>query len=254
MWSGAGCRPGWPGRPHRPRAGSRRPGPGQPGDGELRAGRVPHRRAGHAGSAGHRLAVGVAARTRHHRRHGAHVRGRGLAVLAAGRGAVAWATAARAGRDRSRAQPAWPAVAFVLAGGTALVTGAHHFQNAWPGTGGTAGHRGLVPAGAAAFGWAATLSVSSYWAHPAALTAFPGPELAWMVLSPLALVGLVGGAVAIVRRQPLPARLLSARPAWRRPPRWPWPVPRWRRVLGVRAGLGRPGCSTRAWSTWPGWA
>ena len=97
----------------------------------------------------------------------------------------------------------------MLAGGTALAVGAHHFQNSWPGTGGTAVHRGLVPAGAAAFSWASTLSVSSYWAHPTALRAFPAPELAWMALSPFALLSVVGGIVAIVRRQRASARLLG---------------------------------------------
>ena len=117
---------------------------------------------------------------------------------------VAWGLLGR-GPRRRMAGPA----GFVLAGGTALVAGAHHFQNSWPGTGGTAVHRGLVPAGAAAFSWASTLSVSSYWAHPAALRAFPAPELAWMALSPLALLSLVGGTVAIVRRQRPSARLLT---------------------------------------------
>jgi len=125
---------------------------------------------------------------------------------------VAWGTAAallgRGTGGGPRGRMAGP-VGFVLAGGTALVAGAHHFQNSWPGTGGTAVHRGLVPAGAAAFSWASTLSVSSYWAHPAALRAFPAPELAWMALSPLALLSLVGGTVAIVRRQRPSARLLA---------------------------------------------
>jgi hypothetical protein len=125
---------------------------------------------------------------------------------------VAWAAAAallRSGTGSATRRRLAGPVAFVLAGGIALVAGAHHFQNSWPGTGGTAVHRGLVPAGAAAFGWASTLSVSSYWAHPAALRAFPAAELAWMALSPLALLSLVGGAVALVRRQRPSARLLS---------------------------------------------
>jgi hypothetical protein len=121
---------------------------------------------------------------------------------------VAWcAGTALLGRGERR-RLAGPAL-FVLAGGAALVAGAHHFQNAWPGTGGTAAHRGLVPAGAAAFSWASTLSVSSYWAHPAALRAFPAAELGWMALSPLALLSLVGGAAVLVRRLRPPARLLA---------------------------------------------
>lgn len=132
-----------------------------------------------------------------------------LLVLAAA--PVAWAAAAallRSGTGRAARRRLAGPVAFVLAGGIALVAGAHHFQNSWPGTGGTAVHRGLIPAGAAAFSWASTLSVSSYWAHPAALRAFPGAELGWMALSPLALLSLVGGTVALVRRLRPSARLL----------------------------------------------
>ncbi|HXW47604.1 MAG TPA: hypothetical protein VEL03_22600, partial [Streptosporangiaceae bacterium] len=49
-------------------------------------------------------------------------------------------------------------------------------------------------------GWASTLSVSSYWAHPALLGRFPAAELAWMALSPLAAAGLVIGVVLVLRR------------------------------------------------------
>jgi hypothetical protein len=121
---------------------------------------------------------------------------------------VAWCTAVALLRRRPARGLGWLAT-LVLASSVLLAAGAHHFQNAWPGTGGTAVHRGLVPAGAAAFSWASTLSVSSYWAHPGALRAFPGPELAWMALSPLALLALAGGAAAVVRRQRMPARLLG---------------------------------------------
>ena len=81
--------------------------------------------------------------------------------------------------------------------------------NGWPGTGGHPWpQRGLVPGGVAAFGWAATLSVTSYWAHPAALLAFPAAELAWMVISPAALAGLAAGLASLVRRLDLPPRVL----------------------------------------------
>ena len=154
---------------------------------------------------------------------------------------VAWGTATvllRRGTGRGPRRRLAGPVAFVLAGGTALVTGAHHFQNAWPGTGGTAVHRGLVPAGAAAFSWAGTLSVSSYWAHPAALNAFPAPELAWMVLSPLALLSLVGGSGGDRAQAGVvgPAAVLPGPPGvGRRAGHGLFPG--WRRVLGVRAGL-----------------
>ena len=109
---------------------------------------------------------------------------------------------------RRRSRPGWPA-AVAVAAAAALVGGAHHFQNAWPGTGGTAAHRGLLPAGPAAFGWASTLSVSDYWAHPAALRGFPGPELAWMTLSPVVLVCLIAAVARLLRRQRASSRLLA---------------------------------------------
>ena len=107
------------------------------------------------------------------------------------------------GRPRGLLGPA----ALVVACAVIMFVGARHFGNGWPGTG---GHRpGLVPGGIAAFSWASTLSVSSYWAHPGALAGFPAAELAWMAASPLALAGLAGGAAALVRRGELPARILD---------------------------------------------
>jgi hypothetical protein len=96
------------------------------------------------------------------------------------------------------------------AGALVLVAGGRHFGNGWPGTGGHWWpHQGLAPAGIAAFGWASTLSVTSYWAHPAALVSFPPAELAWMVLSPAALLSLATGAVQLVRRLELSPRVLA---------------------------------------------
>jgi hypothetical protein len=118
---------------------------------------------------------------------------------------LAWCTAARLRRSR---QLAWWTGLVVVAAAVLLV-GAHHFQNAWPGTGGTAAHRGMVPGGLAAFGWASTLSVSSYWAHPGALHAFPRPEFAWMLVSPLALIGLAVGVTGVLRGLRLSPRLLA---------------------------------------------
>ena len=55
-------------------------------------------------------------------------------------------------------------------GAGVMIAGSHHFENCWPGTGAHAwGQQGLVPGGVAAFCWASTLSVSSYWAHPVLL-------------------------------------------------------------------------------------
>jgi hypothetical protein len=90
-----------------------------------------------------------------------------------------------------------------------LVVGGRHFGNGWPGTGGHPwAHQGLVPGGIAAFSWASTLSVSSYWMHPLALSKFPPAELAWMTGSPMALVAMAVGSAKVVRRVQLSERAL----------------------------------------------
>jgi hypothetical protein len=115
--------------------------------------------------------------------------------------------ASRLARGEARAL-AVPSALF-LAGLAVMIVGSRHFGNGWPGTGGHPWARtGLVPGGVAAFAWASTLSVSSFWAHPAALAAFPAAELTWMVLSPLALACLVAGAATAVRRAELSPALL----------------------------------------------
>jgi hypothetical protein len=94
----------------------------------------------------------------------------------------------------------------LLVAAAILFAGGRHFGNGWPGTG---GHRGLVPAGLAAFEWATSLSVSSYWAHPGALAAFPAAELAWMAVSPLVAACAVAAAAELLRRTELPRRVLA---------------------------------------------
>jgi hypothetical protein len=127
-----------------------------------------------------------------------------LAVLAAV--PVGWRLARRGfgGGAPGRARLLLIAVSLLV-----LIIGGRHMANGWPGTGGHPWpQRGLVPGGVAAFGWAMTLSVTSYWMHPAALLAFPAAELAWMVISPAALAGLITGLAGLVRRLDLPPRLL----------------------------------------------
>ena len=89
----------------------------------------------------------------------------------------------RGGPDRPRPSagpapgPARRRPVLFVAGLAIVVAGGRHFGNGWPGTGGHPWARqGLVPGGVAAFSWASTLSVSSFWAHPAALAAFPAAE------------------------------------------------------------------------------
>ncbi len=120
---------------------------------------------------------------------------------------LAWALCA--GLRRRALRP--PALAALLAavGLATLVLGSLHFSHGWPGTGGRpwAG-RGLVPTGPARLCWAITLWISAYWAHPGALSAFPGAELAWMAVSPVALLATVAGAAGVLRGAPLSPRLL----------------------------------------------
>ena len=120
---------------------------------------------------------------------------------------VAWHAAVTAVRRRDGRL--MRSAGLMLVSGTVLIIGTRHFQNGWPGTGGTGALHGLVPAGIAAFGWASTLSVSSFWVHPALLGTLPAAELAWMVLSPFAVLGLLAGFAGIVRRLTLPHWLLT---------------------------------------------
>jgi hypothetical protein len=100
-------------------------------------------------------------------------------------------------------------IGLVVVGLAVLAAGTHHFANGWPGT---RGHpwadQGIVPGGVAAYAWASTLFVTTYWLHPAALTRFPGTEVAWMLVSPVAVVALIVGATRIVRRVDLSPRVL----------------------------------------------
>jgi hypothetical protein len=123
-----------------------------------------------------------------------------LAVLAFLAAAPVAMAAALAMVRRQAPELRWPA-ALMAGGALILVLGGRHFGNAWPGTGGHWWlHQGLVPGGIAAFSWACTLSVTSYWAHPAALAWFPAAELAWMALSPAAMLCVVTGTAQLVRR------------------------------------------------------
>ncbi len=121
---------------------------------------------------------------------------------------VIWAAATMCVRGKGR-RLLWPG-ALVVIGASTLIIGGRHFENGWPGTG---GHlllvHGGVPGGIAAFGWATTLWITSYWAHPSMLAAFPAAEVAWMVLCPAAGCCLVASSAALLRRLELSRRALG---------------------------------------------
>jgi hypothetical protein len=110
-----------------------------------------------------------------------------------------------AGRGRGLVLP----LLGVAVGGLTLVAGSIHFGHGWPGTGGHqwAG-RDIVPVAVARFCWAATLWITSYWAHPGALGSFPASEIGWMVVSPVALAAAVVGAAQTLRRLDVSSRVL----------------------------------------------
>ena len=138
-----------------------------------------------------------------------------LALLAAV--PMAWSVLRRfARRDwHGLVWPAW----LSLVGGVLLVVGSRHFGNGWPGTGGHEwAHQGLVPGGVAAFSWASTLSISSYWVHPGALLSFPATEITWMAVSPVAMMCVVVGAAKTVRRLDLSPQPCDTRHGFRVPP------------------------------------
>ena len=156
---------------------------------------------------------------------------------------VIWQVLLAVGRRNGRVmRPAGIAVGC----GVALAFGAKHFQNSWPGTGGTGAEHGLVPGGMAAFGWASTLSVTSFWAHPGLLGRFPAAELAWMVLSPVVGIALAGAVVITVRRLTLPQPLVGylaglARGAWWASAAFAAGAAMWMLGRSSAAGLFRPG-------------
>lgn len=85
----------------------------------------------------------------------------------------------------------------------ALVGGAVYVGHHWPGAVGDPWPgRDLVPAPLARVAWAATLSVSAYWAHPHALSQLGTLQLGWMVVSVLLLAVIALSAARLTRRRP----------------------------------------------------
>jgi hypothetical protein len=125
-----------------------------------------------------------------------------LAVLAA---LPVLATVAGGVVKDQRARLIRPAIALAASLGV-LFAGGRHFENNWLGTG---GHHALVPSGLAAFIWAVTLFVSSYWVHPAMFATLPVDQRAWMTLSPFVLAAAVASAAVLVRRVRLSPRVAA---------------------------------------------
>jgi hypothetical protein len=120
---------------------------------------------------------------------------------------VAWKAAVTLARRRVP-ELRRPALLF-LTGTAVLIAGGLHFRTGWAGSGTTPWtHQAMGLGGAGALMWASTLAVSAYWAHPTILLSFPPSEIAWMVVSPAALIVAVTGAAQTVRRLDLSGRLL----------------------------------------------
>lgn len=120
-----------------------------------------------------------------------------LAVLAAA--PIAWVVLLRIARLQVD-ELLSPMVLFAY-GMVTLIIGSSHFGRSWPGTGGRPwAYHDLVPSQVASFAWASTRGITAYWVHPKALQAFSLAEIAWMAVSPVAMVCLVVGAATMVRR------------------------------------------------------
>jgi hypothetical protein len=128
-----------------------------------------------------------------------------IAVLATIPFVVIIARSLLGGRDRKLLLP----LVTTGLGAAVLIVGSVHFGHGWPGTGGHpwAG-RDIVPGPVARFCWAATLWITSYWAHPGALRSFPPSEVVWMFASPIALLTMVIGAAWTLRRLQIPLPVL----------------------------------------------
>lgn len=130
-----------------------------------------------------------------------------VGAVAVGTIPVAWA-AIRATGARSDMQLRRGALLF-LAGAAVLVTGAVAFHHGWSGTGVHPwSQQATGLSGPSAFLWTSTLAVSAYWAHPTILFSLPATELAWMAISPIALIAAVAGAAQTVQRLDLSIRVL----------------------------------------------
>jgi hypothetical protein len=132
-----------------------------------------------------------------------------LAIIALLAAVPVVAAAGKALRGNEARRIAGPILLSIL-GATVLVVGGHHLQGGWPGTSGRPGQLHLlVPGSIASFGWAETLGLTAYWAHPSELFALPSDQLLWTLLSPVTFAATVAGAVKVVRRITLSAAAIE---------------------------------------------
>jgi hypothetical protein len=115
------------------------------------------------------------------------------AIVAGVRVAAAVVRSARAGRGADLLRP----LQLFVTSGAILVAGARLIAPRWPA--GRATHDNGMIVDFARTGWAATDAISTFWLHPHRLLAVPIGELAWMVLSPVAVVALVWAAIRVVQ-------------------------------------------------------
>jgi hypothetical protein len=111
---------------------------------------------------------------------------------------------------RGNARPLLGPALLVGFGLAVLLVGGHQLQAGWPGPG---GHQWRLqrwaPGGVASWGWAETLAITAYWAHPVRLLALPSSELAWTLASPVVVAASLAGAVRLIRHIDLPAPVLA---------------------------------------------
>ena len=118
---------------------------------------------------------------------------------------IAWAaTRAVACRCTPRLRTA---VLMFVTGAAILIAGSIAFHTGWSGSGNHS-QQSMGPSGPAGLAWASTLAISAYWAHPTILLSLPASEIAWMVISAVALVLASVGATKTVRQLELSSRLL----------------------------------------------
>jgi hypothetical protein len=130
-----------------------------------------------------------------------------LALAALGTAPIVWQAVVAVSHRRA---PGLQRQALLFLTGTAvLVAGGVYFRGGWGGHGTHPWtHQPMSPGGPIALMWTSTLAVSAYWAHPTTLAGFPLSEIAWMILSPVALIATVTAAATMILRLDIPARAL----------------------------------------------